>query len=62
MLKTNLQTDNQSNLLLTGMIVFANLNYTGLLDYGIKAVIGGVIWMSFKLAADYISERMKNPK
>jgi hypothetical protein len=63
MLKTNnLQTDSQSNLLLTGMIVFANLDYNGLVDYGFKALIGGIIWMGFKLAGDYLSDRFKNQK
>jgi hypothetical protein len=63
MLKTNnLQTDSHSNLLLTGMIVFANLDYNGLIDYGFKALIGGFIWMGFKLAGDYFSNRIKKQK
>lgn len=58
--KTN--TDSSSHMLLTGAILCANLDYTGLLDYAIKAVIGGVMWMGFKLAADYLSLKIKRKK
>ena len=55
-------TDTSTNVFLTGAILLANMDYTGLLDYAIKAVIGGVIWMGFKLSADYISEKLKKNK
>ena len=51
-------SDSTSNLFLTGSILLANLDYTGLADYAMKAVIGGVIWMAFKVAGDYISEKI----
>jgi hypothetical protein len=51
--------DGTSNIFLTGAILFANLDYSGLAEYAIKAAIGGVIWMGFKLAGDYIAERIK---
>jgi hypothetical protein len=54
------QTSKGSSIFLTGAILFANLDYTGLQEYAIKAAIGGVIWMVFKLAGDYISEKMKS--
>ena len=50
--------DNSSNFYLTGSILLANLDYTDLADYALKAVIGGVIWMAFKVAGDFISERL----
>jgi len=50
---------NFSSVLLTGTLLLANVNVNGLLDYGLKAVIGGGIWLGFKLAADYL-ERHKN--
>jgi hypothetical protein len=50
--------DSISNMYLTGTILLANIDYTGLADYAIKAVVGGVIWMVFKVAGDYISERI----
>ena len=49
-----------SNLLLTGYVFLANLDFTGLLDYAIKALIGGGIWLGYKVTADYI-ERKRNP-
>jgi len=52
-------TDSSSNMFLTGTILLANLDYSGLADYALKALVGGVIWMAFKVAGDYISERLK---
>lgn len=49
------ETDSLSNHFLTGAILFANLDYSGLSAYAVKAIIGGAIWMAFKLAGDYIS-------
>lgn len=57
--KTQSTTDNGSSLFLTGTILFANMDYSGLMDYAVKALIGGVIWMAFKIAGDLLSERMK---
>lgn len=52
-------TDSSSNMFLTGTILLANLDYSGLADYAFKALVGGVIWMAFRIAGDYISERLK---
>lgn len=46
--------------ILTGAILFANLNPTGLCDYAVKAAIGGLIWLGFKLAGDYFSLKLKD--
>lgn len=54
------ETDSLSNHFLTGAILFANLDYSGLSAYAVKAVIGGAIWMAFKLAGDYFSYRLIN--
>lgn len=51
--------DSSSNMFLTGTILLANLDYSGLADYAIKALVGGVIWMTFKIAGDYISQQIK---
>jgi len=48
-----------SSMLLTGCIFLANLDFTGLLDYAVKALIGGGIWLGYKMTADYI-ERKRN--
>lgn len=48
-----------SSLLLTGCIFLANLDMTGFVDYAVKALIGGGIWLGYKMTADYI-ERKRN--
>lgn len=58
-----LHTDNTtSQSFLTGAILFANIDYSGFGGYAIRAAIGGLIWMVFKLAGDYLSHRMLNKK
>jgi hypothetical protein len=53
------QTSIDSHMFLTGTILLANFNYSGLADYALKALVGGVIWMLFKIAGDFISEQLK---
>jgi hypothetical protein len=52
--------DSSSHTFLTGAILFANLDYSGLADYALKAMVGGAIWMVFKLTGDYLSKKIKN--
>jgi hypothetical protein len=52
--------DSSTNIFLTGAILFANMDYSGLGDYALKAAIGGLVWMAFKLTADFIGEKIKN--
>ncbi len=52
-------SDSTSNMFLTGTILLANLDYSGLADYALKALVGGVIWMTAKVVGDYLSERLK---
>ena len=54
--------DGSSNFFLTGAILFANLDASGLAEYAVKAAIGGSIWLVFKLASDFITEKIKNRK
>lgn len=49
-----------SNMFLTGTILLAQIDYKGLLDYGLKAFLGGGIWLAYKLVADYIDRKQKN--
>lgn len=51
--------DSSTNIFLTGAILLANMDYSGLGDYAIKAAIGGAVWMAFKLTADFIGEKIK---
>jgi len=52
--------DTTGSLYLTGTILLANLDPSGLADYALKAIIGGAIWMAFKLTSEYLTERIKN--
>jgi hypothetical protein len=62
-MKTNTATtDSTSHTFLTGAILFANLDYSGLAAYAVKAAIGGAIWMVFKLAGDYLSDKLLSKK
>ncbi|MFZ5553562.1 MAG: hypothetical protein ACOZCO_10625 [Bacteroidota bacterium] len=58
-METQKTNDSGSQLFLTGTILFANLDYSGLLDYALKAIIGGAIWMGFKMAGDYLNKKKK---
>ena len=42
-----------NNVFLTGIILLANLDFNGFVDYGILTVIGGVIWFGFQALNDY---------
>ncbi len=55
--KPGLSDNSSSNIFLTGCILFANLDFTGLMDYALKAVIGGLMWLLFKMFADSIERR-----
>ncbi len=55
--KTQTDTNSSSSLFLTGTILLANMDYTGLMDYAIKALVGGAIWMGYKIAGDYFSNK-----
>ena len=57
--KTSINGHSSSNLLLTGAIFLANLDFAGLADYAIKAAIGGAIWLGYKVTADYIDKRRR---
>ncbi len=56
---TKTTTDSSSNVFLTGSILLANLDFTGLMDYAFKALIGGGIWLGYKITADYIDRKKK---
>ncbi|MCC7303086.1 MAG: hypothetical protein IT233_10635 [Bacteroidia bacterium] len=55
-------SDSTSNFFLTGAILLANLDASGLAEYAVKAAVGGAIWLVFKITSDYLSERIKNKK
>ena len=60
-METKTSTENtSSSILLTGVVFLANLDFVGLLDYALKAGIGGAIWLGYKLTADYIDQKRKS--
>ena len=60
-METKTSTENtSSSILLTGVVFLANLDFVGLLDYALKAGIGGAIWLGYKLTADYIDGKRKS--
>jgi hypothetical protein len=59
MKENQISNDSNSNIFLTGTILLANLDYSGLADYALKALVGGIIWMAFKVGGDYISDKLK---
>lgn len=57
----DLQSDEgYGNLFLYGAIMLANIDYIGILDYVLKAILGGAVWFGFKLLQDHYSVRVKN--
>jgi hypothetical protein len=38
--------------------ILANLDYASLTDYAVKAFIGGVIWLAFKITGDYFTAKL----
>ncbi len=57
---TNQETGNNSSVLLYGALMFANIDAASVMDYTVKALVGGVVWLGFKVAADYLSQKIKN--
>ena len=56
------QNFNGDHILLTACIWYANIDFVGLADYAIKAIIGGIIWFGFKLASECFANWIKNRK
>jgi hypothetical protein len=57
-----IQAHTNPGILLYLMIAIANINYSGLLDYALQAITGGLIWFGFKVLGDWYDRRqaMKN--
>ncbi len=52
-------TSHFSNVMLTGTILLANVDVSGLVDYGLKALLGGAIWLMYKITSDYLDKKRK---
>jgi len=42
------------------IILLANIDYQGILDYGLKALIGSIIWFGFRVIGDYYTQKIKH--
>ena len=53
-----------SNVFMLGALInsLALSGMSGLIDYTVKAILGGCIWLGFKIISDYISERIHQKK
>jgi len=57
------QPSNFSVFLLGAILnILAAVDYASLIDYSVKAVAGGIIWLAFKLLSDYLTEKMNKNK
>jgi hypothetical protein len=55
--------ENISGMFLYVVILLANIDYKGLLDYSLKALLGGVIWFGYKIIGEhYILKVRKDHK
>lgn len=50
------------DLMLTICIWSANIDYNGLLQSGLTAMIGGAIWFGFKIGSEFFMNWLKNRK
>ena len=48
-----------NNVFLPGTILLANIDVTGLLEYALKAGVGGFIWLGFKIAGECLERKNK---
>lgn len=56
------QSNSNLSVFLLGAIlnILAAVDFSSLFDYSLKAVLGGVIWLLFKIIGEYITLRLKN--
>ena len=56
---TNSTGNNLSVFLLGAVLnILAAVDYASLIDYSLKAIIGGAIWLAFKIAAEYFTKQI----
>jgi hypothetical protein len=46
-----------NNVLLPGTILLAHIDMTSLLNYGLKAALGGLIWLGVKMIGEKLERR-----
>ena len=53
------EVTNSHNYLSIFFLILAAIDYTGLIDYSVKAFMGGLILLLFRILGDLITERLK---
>lgn len=51
-----------NNVLLPGTILLAHIDVTGLLAYGLKAALGGLVWLGIKMLGEKLEQRRRATK
>lgn len=51
--------ENIGSMFLYLVILFAGIDYQGILDYCLKAFLGGTIWFAYKIIAEYYLIRLR---
>ncbi|MBS1773417.1 MAG: hypothetical protein JST82_11215 [Bacteroidetes bacterium] len=59
-MKTDTSGTHFSNVLLTGAILLAQVDMHGLVDYSLKAAIGGAVWLGYKIIAERMERKRKS--
>jgi hypothetical protein len=55
-------TEVGSSIYLTASIMLASIDYSSVVEYAIKALIGGVIWVGVKISGEMVIEKLKRRK
>ena len=57
-------SDSNTTIFLLGAVfnILAFTEWSSFLDYGLKAIIGGIVWLVFKLISEYLSHKLFNKK
>ena len=55
-------TQNNISIFLLGAIlnILAAVDYVSLVDYSLKAILGGIIWLGFKILAEHLTMKMRD--
>lgn len=58
------QVQNNFSVFMLGAMlnILAAIDVAGIIDYSIRAFLGGLVWLVFKLLGDYLTKKMDNDK
>jgi uncharacterized membrane protein YciS (DUF1049 family) len=41
------------------IVTLANIDYVGVIDYALKAILGSAVWFGFRVMGDYYTQKIK---